>query len=637
MLFFTFILQLLSFITFTNALAIPFRRAHFHQGRNKKLLFRQFPSTISSSVASSTITSASSSVSVVASPPSCLVRPSSSSASTLSVSTASDSSENAALSSPSATATATASSTVLVSTASDTVLGISSSATEVALSSSTPVLTSSDVTTATLTSASATATASSSDTSKKIVVAHHMVGNTYPYTSDDWAEDISLASASGIDGFALNVGVDDFQKGQVAAAYDAARQSGLNFKLFLSLDMTSLPCATADDAQSIRSWVKTYTTHSNQLIYDSRALVSTFSGESCTFGQSSVAEGWKSQFVQHSDLQGQIFFVPSFFVDPSTFSEYKDVMDGDYNWNSGWPVDLTTSVADAILANASSSTSGSTANASLIAATVVSATTNAESALSRFIGSTDTDQQHLEGLAALSDGLSSRDESSSELAYMAAVSPWFFTHYGPDTYNKNFVYLSDEHLYSRRWESLVASRDTVSIVEINTWNDYGESHYIGPIKGAQPNSEAWTNGMNHTAWLGLTAYYASAFKTGTYPTIEKDQIYMWSRPHPANAEAPDSVAQPTNYQLFQDYVWAVVLTTAPSSVTLSTSDSSSQTFDVPAGLSKLSVPISPGDTMKGTIVRDGQTVVELNADSFTFQGSPQTYNYNAFVASASAE
>lgn len=140
-----------------------------------------------------------------------------------------------------------------------------------------------------------------------------------------------------------------------------------------------------------------------------------------------------------------------------------------------------------------------------------------------------------------------------------------------------------------------------------------------------------------TAWLGLTAYYASAFKTGTYPTIEKDQIYMWSRPHPANAEAPDSVAQPTNYQLFQDYVWAVVLTTAPSSVTLSTSDSSSQTFDVPAGLSKLSVPISPGDTMKGTIVRDGQTVVELNADSFTFQGSPQTYNYNAFVASASAE
>lgn len=464
-----------------------------------------------------------------------------------------------------------------------------------------------------------------------------MVGNTYPYTSDDWAVDISLASASGIDGFALNVGIDDFQKDQVAAAYEAAQQSGLDFKLFLSLDMTSLACATADNAQSIRSWVQTYLTHSNQLMYDSRALVSTFSGETCTFGQSSVAEGWKSQFVQHSDLQGQIFFVPSFFVDPSTFSDYKDVMDGDYNWNSGWPVDLTTSVADAILANTSSTASESTGNASLIVATVVSATSTIESVFSQFIGSTETDQQHLEGLAALSEGLSSRDESSSELAYIAAVSPWFFTHYGPDSYNKNFVYLSDDHLYSRRWESLIESRDSISIAEINTWNDYGESHYIGPIKGAQPNSEAWTDGMNHTAWLGLTAYYASAFKTGTYPTIEKDQIYMWSRPHPAAAEAPDSVPQPTNYQLFQDYVWAVVLTTAPSSVTLSTSDSSSQTFDVPAGLSKLSVPISAGDTMKGSIVRDNQTVVELSADSFTFQGSPQTYNFNAFVASASAE
>lgn len=41
-------------------------------------------------------------------------------------------------------------------------------------------------------------------------------------------------------------------------------------------------------------------------------------------------------------------------------------------------------------------------------------------------------------------------------------------------------------------------RDNVDIVQIVTWNDYGESHYVGPIKGAQPNSEAWTSGMDHT-------------------------------------------------------------------------------------------------------------------------------------------
>ena len=72
-------------------------------------------------------------------------------------------------------------------------------------------------------------------------------------------------------------------------------------------------------------------------------------------------------------------------------------------------------------------------------------------------------------------------------------------------------------------------------------------------------------------------------------------------------------------------------------MTLSTSPTSSKTFQVPAGLSKLALPITPGGTMKGTIERDGQTIVELNPQEFTFQGAPKTYNFNAFVASATAE
>lgn len=39
------------------------------------------------------------------------------------------------------------------------------------------------------------------------------------------------------------------------------------------------------------------------------------------------------------------------------------------------------------------------------------------------------------------------------------------------------------------------------MVEIITWNDYGESHYIGPIKGAQPMSNAWVDGFDHTGTL----------------------------------------------------------------------------------------------------------------------------------------
>ncbi|GLB41205.1 hypothetical protein LshimejAT787_0904200 [Lyophyllum shimeji] len=29
-------------------------------------------------------------------------------------------------------------------------------------------------------------------------------------------------------------------------------------------------------------------------------------------------------------------------------------------------------------------------------------------------------------------------------SYMAGVSPWFFTHYGPETYNKKFIYRCDD-------------------------------------------------------------------------------------------------------------------------------------------------------------------------------------------------
>jgi len=323
-------------------------------------------------------------------------------------------------------------------------------------------------------------------------------------------------------------------------------------------------------------------------------------------------------------------------------------MDGDFNWNSGWPIQVTTSFAQSQLSSQSTNTTagdsllgvvdGAAASAldsnleSSLETAVASVLSSLQLALSKFIGSTDTDNQHLSGLAALAS-----QPGQSKKAYMGAVSPWFFTHYGLDSFNKNFVFLSDQHLYSKRWESIISSRDQFDIVEVITWNDYGESHYVGPIKGSQPNSQAWTDGMNHTAWLELTQYYATAFKTGQFPTIEKDKIIMWSRPHAANAQSPDPVPQPTNFQILEDAVWAVVMTTAPSTVVLSVSSTSSMTFQVPAGVSKLAIPITPGGTMTGVIQRNGETIVELNPTGFTFQGNPPNYNFNAFVASATAE
>lgn len=74
-------------------------------------------------------------------------------------------------------------------------------------------------------------------------------------------------------------------------------------------------------------------------------------------------------------------------------------------------------------------------------------------------------------------------------------------HYGSGTYNKNWIYRSDDWLFAKRWELLMDHRQDIDIVEVISWNDYGESHYVGPIEGSQPMSEAWTKGYDHTGVL----------------------------------------------------------------------------------------------------------------------------------------
>jgi glucan endo-1,3-alpha-glucosidase len=53
---------------------------------------------------------------------------------------------------------------------------------------------------------------------------------------------------------------------------------------------------------------------------------------------------------------------------------------------------------------------------------------------------------------------------------------------------------------------LINIRDQVDLVQIISWNDYGESHYIGPIEGGQPMSQAWVDGNDHTGTHSL--FYA---------------------------------------------------------------------------------------------------------------------------------
>ena len=60
------------------------------------------------------------------------------------------------------------------------------------------------------------------------------IGNSYGYTQTNFENDITLAKNAGIDGFALNVGDDDWTWTRVDWAYAAANSVGGGFKLFIS-------------------------------------------------------------------------------------------------------------------------------------------------------------------------------------------------------------------------------------------------------------------------------------------------------------------------------------------------------------------------------------------------------------------
>ncbi|ORY35656.1 glycosyl hydrolase family 71-domain-containing protein [Naematelia encephala] len=512
-------------------------------------------STTSKAATSTTTVKAVTSTSKVASSTSKAASSTSTSKAASSTSKAASSTSKAA---SSTTTSKAASSTTTSKAASSTTTSKAASSTTSKAASSTSKAAS--TTASTTTSQSATATncnaactsvvgvsSPPSSSSSKTVYAHHMVGNTYSYTAATWADDISQAQAAGIDGFALNYGSDYWQVPHIQDAYAAAASAG--FKTFLSLDVTSLSCGSASDASTHAGTISSVASSSAQAKYNGSVLVGTFSGDGCTFGQSSVSAGWAYLRSLLAPSNITIFLVPAIFSDPSTFTTSNNWLDGELNWNSGWP--------------------------------------EAGSPLD-----TSRDTQYMSALG--------------NKTYMPTISPDFFTYYGPNTYNKDWIYRGDDWLLARRWEQLIAMRNDFDMIELLTWNDYGESHYVGPIRTDQPNSQGWTNGMPHTSWLGLIKYYSTAFKTGKYPA-SSDAIYLWSRPHSASATATaPSNPKPSGWANTDDNLYAVVVLSASSSVSIN-AGTNTGTWTLPAGLSKISIASAPG-AIGLNVTRSGKSI-----------------------------
>ncbi|KAK3948011.1 glycoside hydrolase [Pseudoneurospora amorphoporcata] len=108
-------------------------------------------------------------------------------------------------------------------------------------------------------------------------------------------------------------------------------------------------------------------------------------------------------------------------------------------------------------------------------------------------------------------------EALSGRPYMMPVAGWFYTNL--PGWNKNWLWKGDE-LWDTRWQQVIDFQPDV--VEILTWNDYGESHYIGPVRekalGLFQSGNApinYAENMPHDGWRKLLPYYIQQYKQGS--------------------------------------------------------------------------------------------------------------------------
>ncbi|CEL10268.1 hypothetical protein ASPCAL13390 [Aspergillus calidoustus] len=210
--------------------------------------------------------------------------------------------------------------------------------------------------------------------------------------------------------------------------------------------------------------------------------------------------------------------------------------------------------------------------------------------------------------------------------YIAPVSPWFFTHFGPEVpYSKNWVFPGDLLWYDR-WLQVLDMGPR--FIEIVTWNDYGESHYIGPLSSPHTDDGAskWVNDMPHDGWMDMSKPFIAAYKDGASSSsvnsyITEDLLVYWYRPAPrgVNCDATDTCMVPANngsgnyfngrpdgWETMEDAVFVVTTLTEPATVTVN-SGGNVQVFDAPAGASAFTVPMGVG-SQAFSLSRNGQVI-----------------------------
>jgi glucan endo-1,3-alpha-glucosidase len=179
---------------------------------------------------------------------------------------------------------------------------------------------------------------------------------------------------------------------------------------------------------------------------------------------------------------------------------------------------------------------------------------------------------------------------------------------------------------SRGYESLVrqwqaAIETPTQWVELNTWNDWGESTYIAPLGPDGQSGRRWTDDwgylLSHGGFLEAHRYFTSWFKSGREPEIETERVFYAYRLHGrhlAGRPVPleDKTAAPKGARRLRDRVYLMTILRQPAEIAVRVGESTERVA-VPAGLHLSSVGMKSG-SVSFTVMRQGSVIARREGE-----------------------
>ncbi|KAF4227426.1 hypothetical protein CNMCM6805_003038 [Aspergillus fumigatiaffinis] len=238
---------------------------------------------------------------------------------------------------------------------------------------------------------------------------------------------------------------------------------------------------------------------------------------------------------------------------------------------------------------------------------------------------------------------------SESLVYMMLVSPWFYTNL--PGYGKNWLWRGDD-LWHDRWQEVLSVRP--EFVEIISWNDYGESHYIGPLHeggyelfrtGKAPFNYA--ENMPHDGWRTLLPFIISTYKNG-HAEVKQELLVAWYCITPGSACGTGGTSANTQshaqiefspLEVVVDRIFYSALLTeyATPEVIIGSTTQRGTWRNQPASGRGIYHGSAPFNGAKGdvevTLWREGNRILTLRGKGISGSCSNGVQNWNAWVGS----